>query len=325
MPSSKVEFGLLLHTRHLIRNGEASSPVAELWQTAAQAEELGFSHIWVGDSPRLSLLDRAHADCLTMMAALAAKTSKIKIGVVPLIIALRNPVVLAHAVATLDVISSGRIIIGASTGHQYAYAEREFAACGVPFREKAGRLNESIRLMRRLWTEAAFSFEGKYYRFEEIGIEPKPVQSSIPIWLTAGDNEKALQRVAKLGDGWFTVAHTAEDFIARRRKIDAYTKECDRYADAIPAALFATFHLATGGERAQEEGWSLAEKEFRQSGAKLGHLAPFFGTPEECARKLQPYVDAGLTTIVARVIADDSLAQMRLLLDELRPRLAMTR
>jgi len=66
MASSSVEFGLLLHTRHLIRAGQAVSPVQALWQTAAQAEELGFSHVWVGDSPRLSLLDRAHADCLTL-------------------------------------------------------------------------------------------------------------------------------------------------------------------------------------------------------------------------------------------------------------------
>ncbi|HEY7217477.1 MAG TPA: LLM class flavin-dependent oxidoreductase [Candidatus Binatia bacterium] len=327
MPSSKVEFGLLLHTRHLIRADQAASPVEELWQTAAQAEELGFSHVWVGDSPRLSLLDRAHADCLTLMAALAARTSRIKIGTVPLIVALRNPVLLAHALATLDVISSGRILIGASSGHQYPYAEREFAACGVPFRQKAGRLNESIALIRRLWTEGPFSFDGKYYRFDEIGIEPKPVQKSIPIWLAAGDNENALRRVARLGDGWFTVAHSVEEFIARRRKIDCYAKEYGRRGTAIPAALFATFHLGAGagGASAQDEGWSLAEKYFRQPRAKLSHLTPFFGTPEECARELRPYVDGGLTAIVARVISHEPVAQMRLLLDELKPRLSARR
>ena len=325
MSSSGVEFGLLLHTRHLIRKGEASSHVAELWQTAAQAEELGFSHVWVGDSPRLSLLDRAHADCLTVMAALAAKTSRIRIGAVPLTVALRNPVLLAHAVATLDVISAGRIIIGVSSGHQYPYAEREFEACGVPFNQKAGRLNESIQLIRRLWTEDLFSFEGKYYRFDEIGIEPKPLQRSIPIWFTAGDNENALRRVAKLGDGWFTVAHTVEEFSARRRKIDGYAKEYGRRSEAIPSALFATFYLGSGAERAREEGWSLAEKYFRQPRAKLSHLAPFFGTAEECAQKLQPYVDAGLTTIVARVITQDPLTQMRLLVEDLKPRLAPPR
>lgn len=259
------------------------------------------------------------------MAALAAKTSTIRIGTVPLIVALRNPVLLAHAVATLDVISGGRIIIGVSSGHQYPYAEREFAACGVPFHEKAGRLNESIRLIRRLWTEEPFSFEGKYYRFDEIAIEPKPVQNSIPIWLAAGENENALRRVARLGDGWFTVAHTAEEFSERRRKIDGYAKEYGRRGEAIPSALFATFYLGSGAERAREEGWSLAEKYFRQPRAKLSHLAPFFGTADECARKLQPYLDAGLTAVVARVITHDPLAQMRLLLDELKPRLVPRR
>ena len=323
MSSSGLELGLLLHTRHLIREGEAPSSVTELWETATCAEEFGFHHVWVGDSPRLSLLDRAHADCQTVMAALAAKTSRIKIGAVPLIMALRNPVLLAHALATLDIVSAGRIIIGVSAAHQYPYAQREFEACGVPFHQRAGRLNESIRLVRRLWTEDPFSFEGKYYRFGEIGVEPKPVQRPIPIWIAAGDNDNALRRVAKLGDGWFTVAHTLEEFVTRRRKIDNYAKEYERGGEAIPSVLFATFHLDVRGDNAREEGWSLAEQYFRQPRAKLGHLSPFFGTPEECARELQAYVDAGLKAVVARFVSHNSLSQMRLLMEEVRPRLSL--
>ena len=114
MGARGVEFGLLLHTRHLVRGEHGPSAVEELWGAARQAEAAGVDHLWVGDSPRLSLLDRAHADCLTIMAALAAKTSKIRIGVVPLIAALRNPVLLAHSLATLDVISSGRVLFGVS-------------------------------------------------------------------------------------------------------------------------------------------------------------------------------------------------------------------
>jgi probable F420-dependent oxidoreductase len=317
-----LEFGLLLHTRHLIREGEPSSHVEALWETASFAEKIGFDHLWLGDSPRLSLLDRAHADCLTLMAALAAKTSKIKIGTVPLIMALRNPLLLAHSLATLDVISAGRTIIGVSAGHQYPYAQREFSACGVPYHERAGRLNESIQLIRRLWTEGAFAFTGKYFQFEELGVEPKPIQKPIPIWIAAGDNENALRRVARLGDGWFTVAHTAEEFAERRRKIDAFAAECGRAGKTIPSALFATFHLSSDGARAEEEGWSLAERYFRQPRAKLGHLSAFFGTPEQCAQKLHPYIGAGLTSIVARLIDPDAQAQMRLFMNDLRPRLA---
>ena len=322
MPSQDLECGLLLHTRHLVRDGgQDSSLLNALWETATFAEKVGFTHLWLGDSPRLSLLDRAHADCLSLMAALAVKTSEIKIGTVPLIMALRNPVLLAHTLATLDVISSGRIMIGVSAAHQYPYAQREFDACGVPYHERAGRLNESIQLVRRLWTENAFAFAGKYFQFEELGVEPKPVQRPIPIWIAAGDNENALRRAARLGDGWFTVAHTAEQFHARRRRIDIYTKEYDRVGRVTPSALFATFHMHSDGRTAQEEGWSLAERYFCQPRSKLGHLSPFFGTSEECAERLRPYVDGGLTAIVARFVAADAQPQMRLFVEELRPRL----
>ena len=317
-----LEFGLLLHTRHLIREREALSHVGELWETAEFAEKIGFDHLWLGDSPRLSLLDRAHADCLTLMAALAAKTNKIKIGTVPLIMALRNPLLLAHSLATLDVISAGRIIIGVSAGHQYPYAPREFSACGVPYNERAGRLNESIQLIRRLWTESSLAFAGKYFQFEELGVEPKPIQKPIPIWIAAGDNENALRRVARLGDGWFTVARTAEQFAERRRKIDAFAGECGRAGKTIPSALFATFHLSSDGAGAEEEGWSLAERYFRQPRAKLSYLSAFFGTPEQCTQQLRPYIAAGLTSIVARLIAPDAKAQMRSFMNDLRPRLA---
>ncbi len=323
MERSGLELGLLLHTRHLIREDEGRPGVEEFWEGARYAEEMGFDHLWVGDSPRLSLLDRAHADCLTIMAALAAKTRKVRIGTVPLVPALRNPVILAHALATLDVIAEGRIIVGVSVGPQYKFTQREFEACGVPFHQRAGRLSESIRVMRRLWTEETFTFDGRYYRFEEIGIEPKPIQRPIPIWIAAGDNENALKRVARLGDGWFTVAHTLDQFVARRQKIDHYAAEYGRMGKAIPSTLFATFHLHANGEKAREEGWSLAERYYRQPRSNLGHLCAFFGSPEECAQKLQGYLDAGLTAIVARLVSQDATAQMRLLTEELKPRLSV--
>ena len=321
MPPSQIEIGLLLHTRHLIRDGDSGSHVSELWKTAERADEMGFDHLWVGDSPRLSLQDRAHADCLTITAALAARTNKIRIGTVPLILAMRNPVLTAHSLATLDVISSGRSIIGVSAAHQYPFAQREFEACGVPFHQRAGRLNESIQLLRRLWTEPSFAFEGKYYRFEELGIEPKPIQQPIPIWIAASDNDNALRRVARLADGWFTVAHTPAQFAARRRKIDQYLKEQGRADKIIPSMLFAAFHLSYD-TAAEAEGWNLAEKYFHQPRARLGHLSAFFGTPRQCAEQLRAYIDGGLTGIVARFVADDAHAQMRLMLEELRPRLS---
>jgi alkanesulfonate monooxygenase SsuD/methylene tetrahydromethanopterin reductase-like flavin-dependent oxidoreductase (luciferase family) len=125
--------------------------------------------------------------------------------------------------------------------------------------------------------------------------------------------------VARLGDGWFTVAPTAERFVARRRRIDGYIKEHDRVGAVTPSALFATFHLHRDGN--VEQGWNLAERYFHQPRSKLGHLSPFFGTPDECAEKLRPYLDGGLTAIVARFVTPDAQAQMRYFMEELRPRL----
>jgi probable F420-dependent oxidoreductase len=320
MSSSRIELGLLLHTRHLIRAGESVAPVNQLWETARCAEELGFDHLWVGDSPRLLMQDRAHADCLTILAALAARTSKIKIGVVPLILALRNPLLAAHSLATLDVISGGRTIVGVSAGPNYQFAQREFEACGVPYNQRAGRLNESIQLLRRLWTETSFAFDGKYFRFEELGIEPKPIQKPLPLWIAAGDNDNALRRVARLGDGWFTVAPAAEVFIRRRQNIARHASAIGRSTENLPSTLFATFHLSAHRD-AEAEGWQLAESYFRQPRAKLAHLSPFFGTPEAISQKLEAYIAAGLTGIVARFVAPDASNQMRLLIEELRPRL----
>ena len=121
-----MEFGLLLHTRQLIRQEDAAQSFERLWADALQAEEVGFHHIWLGDS--VTVLDKARGDCLTTMAALAAHTNRIRIGAVPMLAALRNPVLLAHALATLDVISNGRIILGVSVGPVREYIQRQFAA-----------------------------------------------------------------------------------------------------------------------------------------------------------------------------------------------------
>jgi alkanesulfonate monooxygenase SsuD/methylene tetrahydromethanopterin reductase-like flavin-dependent oxidoreductase (luciferase family) len=196
-----MDIGLLLHTRQIIRQEDAARSFEQLWEDAAQAEQLGFDHIWLGDS--VTVLDKARGDCLTTMAALAARTSKIKIGAVPMLPALRNPVLLAHALATLDVISKGRIILGVSVGPVRDYIQRQFAACGVPPHEKAGRLGECIEIMRRLWTEKAINMMGvtinsarsascptrrksRGYRSGLPPTETRTVLSAWGVWATAG-------------------------------------------------------------------------------------------------------------------------------------------
>ncbi len=318
----KMEIGVLLHTRQIIRQDDAAKSFDQLWSDAAQSEELGFDHIWLGDS--VTVLDKARGDCLTTMAALAARTSKIRIGAVPMLPALRNPVLLAHALATLDVISKGRIILGVSAGPVRDYIQRQFAACGVPPQEKAGRLSESIEIMRRLWSEPTINYDGRYYKLNDVGILPHPAQKpGIPIWIAADRNENGFKRVARLGDGWVTLAPTLERFAAARHKIDQYAQEYGRVGKRPVTALYATFNIQTDGDRARDEGWKWMERFFEQPKEKLGHHFTIFGAPEECVRLLKGYAEAGLTTIIARIASDDVRAQARLLLSEIKPQLAL--
>ncbi|HET9915674.1 MAG TPA: LLM class flavin-dependent oxidoreductase [Candidatus Binatia bacterium] len=315
-----MDIGLLLHTRQLIRAEDATKSFEQLWSDAAQAEELGFDHIWLGDS--VTVLDKARGDCLTTTAALAARTSRICLGIVPMLPALRNPVLLAHALATIDVISKGRIILGVSVGPVRDYIQRQFAACGVPPQEKAGRLSETIEIMRRLWSAGTIDYQGRYFKLHDVGILPHPARpGGIPIWIAADRNETGFKRVARLGDGWVTLAPTLERFTGARAQIDRYAKEYGRTGKLGVRALYATFNILNDAEKAKDEGWRWMEHFFGEPRSKLGHHFTIFGTPDECATLLKSYADAGLTTIIARIASDDVRGQAHMLRDEIRPRL----
>ena len=324
MPQSAVEFGLLLHTAHLVGDGTTSGDLGEFWQSAMLAEEVGFDHVWVGDSPRVRQRQGLpHADCIAILSALAMKTSTLRLGIVPLTATLRNPVMLAHSLATLDLIAAGRLILALSIGPPLPVAEPEFLACGVPFGERAGRLSEAIQVMRRLWSEQSVTFEGRYYQLRDVQMLPKPIQDPLPIWIATSSNETALKRVARLGDGWFIVPKTLSEFVRDRQKIDAYARGYGRGNAIAGSALYAAFHIGIDGDKAREEGWGFLERFFGAPRSRLGYIRTFFGTPDECAIELQGYVDAGATSMVARVVSPDLKGQSELLLRELKPRLSL--
>ena len=148
--------GYLLPTREQTMAGRPEAvPLLEL---AERAAGLGFNSIWVGDS----LLARPRHDPLTLLAAVAARVPRVELGTAVLLPALRNPVVLAQQVATLDQISEGRVILGVGIASDVPNIRSEFVAAGVPFEKRVGRLLEGMQLCRALWTGKPVSWDGRW-------------------------------------------------------------------------------------------------------------------------------------------------------------------
>src|SRR3984957_10355220 len=148
--------GYLLPTREQVMEGRPEA--APLLALAEKAERLGFDSIWVGDSLRA----RPGHDPLPLLAAVAARTRRAELGTAVLLPALRNPVVLAQQVATLDQISEGRYILGVGIASDVPNIRTEFVAAGVPFEKRVGRMLEGLRLCRALWTGKPGSWNGRW-------------------------------------------------------------------------------------------------------------------------------------------------------------------
>src|SRR3989304_4390958 len=191
----------------------ATVPGATRWKKAMRKMKDGTPHISHGRMQGLTLSSPArrlspggsaqdYLEPLTLMSYRAAATKKIRLGTSVLIVPYRNPLVAAKMLATLDVLSGGRIILGAGVG----WLPEGVAALGAPpFGERGRVTDEYIRLMRECWTKDRIDFQGAYYRVSDIVFLPKPVQKpAIPIWI-GGHTEGALRRAGELGDGWHPI------------------------------------------------------------------------------------------------------------------------
>jgi probable F420-dependent oxidoreductase len=169
---------------------------------------------------------------LVTLGAIGAVTRRIGLGTEILILPQRQPALVAKQVATLDVLSGGRVRLGVGAGWQ----EAEFDSLGVPFAERGRRLEEGIRLLRAYWTEGSVTFRGDFYQAKAMAMDPKPVQpGGPPIWL-GGDSEVALRRVGRLGDGWLAMADSDEALADAPRKlaiVRAAAEAAGRDPDAI--------------------------------------------------------------------------------------------
>ncbi len=208
-----VTFGCSLPTR-----GPMAGPEA-LRSLAQRAEDLGYDSVWVSDHIILPRQvgsfypyaadgvatfrpDEPYYEPLAALNFLAGCTQRVRLGTHVLILPYRNPVLTAKMLATLDVLSGGRVILGAGVG----WMEEEFLALGLDtYHQRGAVTDEYIELYKELWTKDEPVFEGKYYQLSGSGFQPKPVQSPHPpIWI-GGHTGPAIRRAAKYGDGWMPI------------------------------------------------------------------------------------------------------------------------
>src|SRR3989441_6493004 len=190
-----VELGVLLPTREAVMSGRPET--GSMLAMAERAEATGFDSVWIGDS----ITARPRHEPLTLLAAVAARTRRVRLGTAVLLPALRNPVVLAHVVGTLDRVAEGRVILGVGIAADTPAIRKEFEAVGVPFERRVGRFLEMLEICRALWTRDHVSFSGKHFALHDVTVEPKPHRpGGPPIWI-GGRGPAALPEAATV-DAW---------------------------------------------------------------------------------------------------------------------------
>ena len=301
-------FGVLLPTRGVLVYAGTGGPKTELvWQMAETAERVGYDSVWVGDS----ITSKPRLEPLTAMAAIAARTHRVKVGTAVLLNALRHPVHLAHSAATIDNISGGRTVLGVGAGrsNNQMFVD-EHDSVGVPIRERASRMEESINLMRRLWTEEAVSSEEEFYPLRSVTLEPRPIQESIPIWISSNWVRRGLNRVADLGDSWITNVPSVELFKQCWERIEDRAGKSGRDPMSIGRCLYISVNL-------NEEGAALAEGDkFMQAYYSVPYdiiskqLLCVFGPPEKCVEAIESYKESGVDYFIVRFASPHQMDQM---------------
>jgi alkanesulfonate monooxygenase SsuD/methylene tetrahydromethanopterin reductase-like flavin-dependent oxidoreductase (luciferase family) len=296
----KVNFGVLLPTREAVMSGRADSTI--FYQLAERAEALGFHSVWVGDS----LTARPRIDALTTLAAVGARTQRVRLGTAIFLAALRHPILLAYQLASLDWMTGGRVDLGVGYGRpKEPTQEHEFEILGLSAGARIKMSEELVQVMRRLWQENDVSHSGAFTRFEHVTLEPKPVQhGGVPIWLASNDVEPGLRRVGRMGDGWLNNIKNPETYGVCWQKIRDYAAEANRDPDAIEPGLYVT--IAAGDKDAVFEGQTfLAQYYNRSYEAVAKAMLCITGPWDQVIDHIEAFREVGARTIVLRLAARD--------------------
>jgi probable F420-dependent oxidoreductase len=299
-----VEFGVLIPTREAIMS--ARPETGPLLAMAERAEAAGFDSVWIGDS----ITARPRHEPLTLLAAVAARTRRVRLGTGVLLPALRNPVVLAHVVGTLDRVAEGRVILGVGIAADNPSIRKEFAAVGVPFERRVGRFLETLEICQALWRRDGVSFSGKHFTIENATVEPKPHRAGgPPIWI-GGSGPTALREAARF-DAWFPTGPHVEFFAEHFPKIQAAARAAGRASDAVTGAAYVTLALDPNRAAAEQRLNSFLETYYSvPARAMLARQACYAGPIEGCVEWLQRWIAAGARHLNLRFAGGDQLAQV---------------
>ena len=286
--------------------------VGLLWRLIDQCERSDVDSLWF--SERLSS-PLAVLEPITTLAAVAARTRRLKFGPSVLVLPFRAPVLAARELAMIDYLSEGRLLPAVGIGVE---SEREFDAVGVAFRERGRRTDEAIRIMRLCWEGDEFSFAGEFWKLDRVRVLPKPVQRPLPLWV-GGRSEAAMRRAGRLGNGWIPSFITPAQLRDGVERTQAFAREAGR---DVPVDHFGTlvyFGLDPDARRAR----AAAEPYIPKGRADDATLAACtaFGPAEVVHTRLEEYVKAGASKFVLRPMCppDQMLDQLAQLAEEVIP------
>jgi alkanesulfonate monooxygenase SsuD/methylene tetrahydromethanopterin reductase-like flavin-dependent oxidoreductase (luciferase family) len=330
-----ASFGLILANRAVVLGAIQASDLLDL---AQQAEASGaIDTVWVGDS----LLAKPRLESVTLLSALAGATARIRLGVGCLAtFAHRHPVLFAHQWASLDVLSRGRawLVVCLGGPDQAGPAQAlEHRAMSVGSSERVARLEEGITILRSLFRGEPASHQGRFYRFESVRIEPRPVQQPCPIWIASNPTgltwkggasapddvvERGLRRVARYADGWMTNKVTPAQFTEQWGQIGRFARKYGRDPAALGSALYHNLNIN------EDRPAALAEAKAFLDAYYTTRFTPAFvegwtvaGDPARCVRELRAYADAGLGHVALRLASWDQRGQLKRFLAEVAPAL----
>jgi alkanesulfonate monooxygenase SsuD/methylene tetrahydromethanopterin reductase-like flavin-dependent oxidoreductase (luciferase family) len=318
-----VKFGLTLSNRGVLFGAITPEQMLEMAEIADRTAQV--DAVWVGDS----LLGKPRMESITLMAGVAARTRRVRIG--PACMAsfpLRDPLLLAYQWASLDLLAGGRTILVACTGIvPQAGGAAEGAHYGLDNKARTERLVEWITILKRLWTEDDVSFQGKHYKLEGITIEPKPAATPRPpIWIANNAQgsrelvERTHRRVARHADGWMTSLSDTEEVAWRLHDVREKARELGRDPAELETCLYHNINVNEDRRAALEESKRFLDTYYMVD-MPMQHVESWTaaGSPEQCAEHLRAYERMGIDAVGLRVTSWHQMDQLRRVIEHVLP------